>query len=57
MTIATPATQTEKTVTVEDESDRQRTDAALLVFVPGLGNVAAFSTIVGPDPAHSYGLS
>jgi hypothetical protein len=57
MTTATPATQTARTVTMEDESDGQRADTAPLGIVPGLGSVSAFSIIVGPCPTQDLLLT
>lgn len=56
MTTATPAAPTTRTVTVQDESDRQRV-AAPLALVPGLGNVEALSIIVGPSPSRDLLLT
>ena len=46
MTAATPVAT--RTVTVQDKSDGQPVEAAPLALVPGLGNVTAISTLVGP---------
>jgi hypothetical protein len=57
MTTSTSAPLTTRIVTLEDESNGQRADAATLGSVPGLGNVTAISISVGPCPTRDLLLT